>query len=379
MNNYFINIEKYIINKYINKYPIELKDKILYLLQNGKRLRPILFLIYSNCENIEIINTANNIVNITIYDTLYTIAICIELIHSLSLVLDDLPEMDNDNIRRDNDSFHIKYGIEYTNFFIYYMFNNIGLELDNCFDNSFNDNEQFDIKIKNITIINDIKHIINLNMNLLIDGQYNDLEWNISPYNSTSNNSINIQNSNPNDFLKEKDVIFELLNIDNELINYITTIEKVNEIESNIELNMKKTSSLFNLSITSGYILQLWKNNINYETDVNNEKYKIIFQLLNIFSNILGYMFQISDDLLDIQSDLEKNKPNICAILDKDIVSKLLKNGCNWLYVNNKNIYQLMGDVQDLENSARKNNSEKVSFNIDVINKIIDKIENRIK
>jgi hypothetical protein len=119
--------------------------------------------------------------------------------------------MDNDTIRRDNDSFHIKYGIEYTNFFIYYMFNTIGLELDTCFDNSLNnDDDAFDIKIQNITIINDIKHIINLNMNLLIEGQYNDLEWN----NSTSNNSINIQtlHSNPNHFLKEKDVIFELNN-----------------------------------------------------------------------------------------------------------------------------------------------------------------------
>ena len=63
MNNYFLNIEKYIINKYINKYPIELKDKILYLLQNGKRLRPILFLIYSNCKTIEI-EISNNIENI---------------------------------------------------------------------------------------------------------------------------------------------------------------------------------------------------------------------------------------------------------------------------------------------------------------------------
>jgi geranylgeranyl pyrophosphate synthase len=103
MNNYFINIEKYIITKYITKYPNELKDKILYLLQNGKRLRPILFLIYSDCENIEIINTTvNDTVNTVIHDTLYTIAICIELIHSLSLVLDDLPEMDNYTIRRDN-------------------------------------------------------------------------------------------------------------------------------------------------------------------------------------------------------------------------------------------------------------------------------------
>ena len=436
MNNLFINIENFIINKYINKYPLELKDKIFYLLQNGKRIRPILFLIYSGYDN----NNNNNNYEYVIYN----IALCIEVIHSLSLVLDDLPEMDNDILRRDNKSFHINFGIEYTNFFVYYMFKNIGLELDTCFDiltheqdqeqnflnpsrktafeksraktafekNSVKNNDDINFKM---TIISDINNIIKLNMNLLIDGQYNDLQWgsSSSSNNSSSNNNNNNNNNSSNNFLKEKDVIFELLNIDNELINYITTIEKVNDIESNIELNMKKTSSLFNLSITSGYMLQLFINNINYVNSKNNEKYKIIFELLGIFSNILGYMFQISDDLLDIESDREKNKPNICTILDKDMVSKLLKNGCNWLYINNKYIYQLM--QQDLENSARKitfeksraksiseknlisnedtednednedtedtenTNNKTISFNIKAMNEIIEKIENRIK
>ena len=66
---------------------------------------------------------------IRITNIIYNIATCIEIIHSLSLVLDDLPEMDNDSIRRNNPSFHSKYGIDYTNFFIYYMFNKIGISL----------------------------------------------------------------------------------------------------------------------------------------------------------------------------------------------------------------------------------------------------------
>ena len=36
------------------------------------------------------------------------IAILVEIIHCISLVLDDLPEMDNDDFRRDNLSFHKK-------------------------------------------------------------------------------------------------------------------------------------------------------------------------------------------------------------------------------------------------------------------------------
>ena len=379
MNNYFTNIETFITHKYINKYPIELKDKLLYLLQNGKRLRPILFLIF-NKEDTIILD--NNIVNNSQY-VIYNIAICIELIHSLSLVIDDLPEMDNDSIRRDNQSFHVKYGIDYTNFFIYYMFNNIGLELDTCFDisnyNNNNDNNDINhIKLEN-NIINDINHIIKLNMNLLIDGQYNDLNWNTN----ISSNRIQIQN---NSFIKEKKIIFELLNINDYVKIYNFTIKNLNEIELNIDLNidlnMKKTSSLFNLSITTGYILQLWKNNINY---TNKKEYIEIYDLLSIFSNILGYMFQISDDIIDIDSDIIKNKPNICSIINTNIVCKLLQNGCNWLYMNAIFIYQLM--QQDLGNPARKlsansikyDDESKISFNIEAINDIIKKIEKRIE
>jgi len=471
MNNYLIKIENFIKNKYINIYPPELKDKVLYLLQNGKRLRPILFLLFTgedeientinNTHNTHNINNINNINDIYINyksksTTIYIVAIVIEILHSLSLVLDDLPEMDDDTIRRENPSFHIKYGIDYTNFFIYYMFNHIGLELDNCnnsfFENKKNKKNKKDKKDKkdkknktkninkqyielNIKIISDIQTIIKQNINYLIEGQYDDLDW----Y-SNSNSNVFVLNTSTILFLNEKDIIFELLNIDNELINYIKTIDKVNDIELNIELNIKKTSSLFNLSITSGYILQLWKHNINY---LNNKKYNKIYKLLSIFSNILGYMFQISDDILDIESDKLKDKPNVCSILDKDIVCKLLKNGCKWLYENAKIIHELMlqasFEKQDLkkqllekavpkfsangldnylENNSdeeyikydsdnyssqessseevnsdseeddseevnsdneNKHNVKNITFNLNVINEIIQKIENRIK
>ena len=47
MNNYFKILEHYIFNNYLYNYPIELKDKVKYVLQNGKRLRPILCIIFS--------------------------------------------------------------------------------------------------------------------------------------------------------------------------------------------------------------------------------------------------------------------------------------------------------------------------------------------
>ena len=44
------------------------------------------------------------------YDTLIMIGSAVECIHAYSLIHDDLPSMDNDNIRRGKDSNHIKYG-----------------------------------------------------------------------------------------------------------------------------------------------------------------------------------------------------------------------------------------------------------------------------
>ena len=372
MNTYFNNIEKFIFEKYINNYPFVIKNKIKYLLQNGKRLRPILCILFSNINNIDnidnidksILDTQNNLNN-SLYTIIYNIAISIELIHSLSLVLDDLPEMDNDSIRRDLPSFHIKYGIDYTNFFIYYIFKHIGVDLDTCIDNYINETNNYKNNESNnettnlLNIYNDINTLFKKNMNLLIEGQYNDLEWN-------TNDTTNDTND---EFLKEKDVIFELLNINND---FNISLTKINKLESNIHLNMKKTSSLFTLSITVGYFLQLLKYNINY---VNKEPYNTIYTQLNIFGNILGYMFQISDDLLDIESDLINNKPNICCILDKHLVSTLLKNGCHWLYINAKSIQEIMKSIEKETNIEK----EKVTFNLKVMNEIIDKIENRKK
>ena len=62
----------------------------------GKRLRPMICLAigdsFSQKEPIE------------------NIAIAIEMIHNASLIIDDLPCMDNDNYRRDQETIHYKYG-----------------------------------------------------------------------------------------------------------------------------------------------------------------------------------------------------------------------------------------------------------------------------
>lgn len=87
------------------KDPSELWDVVRYsLLNGGKRIRGILCL--ATYESL--------IENRTKYDTSFenclTTACSIELIHSMSLIHDDLPSMDNDDMRRGKPSCHKAFG-----------------------------------------------------------------------------------------------------------------------------------------------------------------------------------------------------------------------------------------------------------------------------
>ncbi len=76
-----------------------LKDEMAYsLFAGGKRLRPRLLL--AACE------TECGSYN----DTALDFACAIEMIHTYSLIHDDLPAMDDDNLRRGLPTSHIKFG-----------------------------------------------------------------------------------------------------------------------------------------------------------------------------------------------------------------------------------------------------------------------------
>ncbi|WP_295159570.1 polyprenyl synthetase family protein [uncultured Brachyspira sp.] len=102
----YMNIRLEDINKIIenifDKSDIELENSFIEMLKypldaGGKRLRPIL-----TCLACELFNGD--------YRKSLIPAVCLELIHTYSLVHDDLPAMDNDNLRRGKPTTHIKYG-----------------------------------------------------------------------------------------------------------------------------------------------------------------------------------------------------------------------------------------------------------------------------
>ena len=88
------------LNK-VDNIPNILKESMYYAVEGGgKRVRPVLCYAVADLLNV-------NFVKIKEY------AVALELIHSYSLVHDDLPAMDNDDFRRGKLSTHKKFGEAY--------------------------------------------------------------------------------------------------------------------------------------------------------------------------------------------------------------------------------------------------------------------------
>ncbi len=108
MSNYTVNEYVALIEKELSKrlYRVEngqdyVRDAMNYSLSNGgKRIRPILVLEFCRL-------CGGNI------DDAVNFACAIEMIHTYSLIHDDLPCMDNDDFRRGKPSCHKAYGEEY--------------------------------------------------------------------------------------------------------------------------------------------------------------------------------------------------------------------------------------------------------------------------
>lgn len=100
----FIRENRNSLNIYAKKYienleiPELLKESIIYSLVNdGKKIRPLSFLYLLKFYNID-------------YKEYFDVALAIELVHTYSLVHDDLPEMDNDDYRWGKPTNHRVYG-----------------------------------------------------------------------------------------------------------------------------------------------------------------------------------------------------------------------------------------------------------------------------
>ncbi|MCQ2387455.1 MAG: polyprenyl synthetase family protein [Clostridia bacterium] len=201
-----------------DKQPKILIDSIKYAIDGGgKRIRPILCFAVADMLNVD-------------YKRVSRFAVAVEMIHSYSLVHDDLPAMDNDDYRRGKLSTHKKFGEAYGILAGDALLN---LAFEICLDSdSFND---FDKKAMQIL------------------GEFAGYKGMIS------GQSLDLQNEKKSE-------------INNELL---------------YEIYEKKTSKLLTAPLLISSVFA-------------DGKY---YDELSDFGYNLGIMFQITDDILDVEGD----------------------------------------------------------------------------
>ena len=141
------------------------------ILNGGKRIRPSLVFLgaYAVAPRNEFYNPEELVVEL---------AIGIELIHSYSLVHDDLPCMDNDSLRRGQPTTHIKYGAGMATITGDAMLNGAAEEMLSALDNDFYMACPY-VKNNYVAQVNATKYILNCSgMNGMIGGQCLDIREN---------------------------------------------------------------------------------------------------------------------------------------------------------------------------------------------------------
>ena len=216
----------------------ELLERVRYCLENGKRLRPVMAI--DICHAL-----SGHGKNVLQFST------AIELIHNSSLIIDDMPCMDNDDFRRGKLSFHKKYSMTQAQITAKYLIN-LAFKLVN---------ENFK------TYDNDVISIIfeNICKNIGILGAAGGQLMDIVSSNCFGNKKELMENS------KKKDIIRDLF--------------------------MKKTCSFFEIAFLGGYLAG--RGNI--------ENIELIKQAAFNF----GIAFQIYDDFDDIEQDKLRNDANL--------------------------------------------------------------------
>ena len=224
----------------------KLREIFEHSLKGGKRIRPIISLLVF--EQFIGNKSYDKIVNYMV--------LCPEIIHNISLIIDDLPSMDNDQFRREKETTHFKFGIIPSYISIVKLINNILFEFKDLveFDKKFifkNERGKKETRCFRDFYISEISdYMVNL-----IEGQYYDLQF------------LNVKM----------------------------------DIEVLYRINSKKTSPLFSLSFVLGYLMI-----IHFKKDFIID-FNILQELKNL-GEIFGLIFQLNDDILDKDEDEKEGK-----------------------------------------------------------------------
>lgn len=256
MEDFLLSINNTIQSDLTHNIPVDsIREPILYAIEGGKRWRPLIFL--------AVFQTST--VSIDRYPCLKKLYLFLEYVHNASLLLDDMPIMDNDDYRRDRFSVHKKYGEATCKLCSLQLLLLAQKQYDDCIlqlkTEGFFYNEQHYIEVHNI-IANKIYQ--NLGMTGLCYGQFMDLNLN--------------KNSSPSNYIN--------------MVHY-------------------KTSSLFVLSFLLGYVF-------SRKTTSNIDSIEKI-------GRHFGLIYQVLDDLEDYEKDLLKHNNNVLLFYSKQEIISIIK------------------------------------------------------
>ena len=232
-----------------------LREPIVYSLTGGKRWRPIIYLSLFETSNI----------NLETFPVLIKMCLFLEYIHTASLILDDMPMMDNDDYRRDRLTLHKVYGEASCKLSALQLlllaqkhFNDTLLELKclgyyNCDDEYIEINKMLNVEIYRY-----------LGISGLCYGQYMDL---------------NLSSS-------DKDKYMEMIT--------------------------NKTGSLFILAFKLGYVL--------------SRRTSRALDKIEEIGKYFGYLYQILDDIEDYEDDKDKHNNNILMFYERVQIRPLVYN-----------------------------------------------------
>ena len=285
LQKYQIEINTQIQNIFISKIKnTKLKEISDYVLLGGKRLRPAIGLdIFNSISKISGLNSLNGVNSLNnslenIHTVIFPLIISIELLHNTSLILDDLPSMDNDIIRRGRQTIHRKYGVTCAHILATFLTQqsfHLWINSINSFCQINKDNET--IIYQTIPLL---QKYYSKQMNLATQGQYFDL--------FAVKESLEIR------FLNQ---LVENLFIDDKILTKNMNRSKIPKIV--LKSCLLKTAPFFVTAFVGGYLLG--GGEINQSQKVQN------------MGELFGLLFQISDDFLDTNEDHKWDNYVVCV------------------------------------------------------------------
>ncbi len=258
----------------------------------GKRLRPILVF-----ETASLLNPLWRTDDTSVFK-IKQYSLVLELIHCTSLIIDDLPSMDNDTYRRGELTFHAKYGRHAAYLMVYNLLStikNILWENDNKTENYIN-----------------FEFFINEEMYNLVMGQKYDLDIEWKPEEDQSR-TLKIAEMKTSSLFKLATVGPFYLLIDDHFQNEIGEVQEINE----------KKEKLLELGLNIGMAFQLSDDNLDLETDLKTNNYGLETSPSKLFDKYKEYHDKILKNLNDLGFKKESIIYEILNLMNKRFSKKI--------------------------------------------------------